>query len=451
MKLSSQFLLSHGTVAVASLGTLTTLGLNPLGIGVTLVCSLGLATICSFYLSRRFKRGLEQLSKVVADHEQASDAKTGTHEIDQTAEHISSVSKHWEKVASATRTQARDFQSLVKLLDRRGGNRAVSSSELRRMLLELGGQLESEFQRFSGEASDIQQHVKTISNGVDTQSQAVMKTTTYVEQLSATIDAASEHAESAGRAVKQNGASASAALVMVMEQLQSLEEIRGDAKNNEKKLRGLCDPTQQIGSIVSTIGDIAARTDLLALNASIESIRAGEHGRGFAIVADEVRKLAEQATDATREIEALIDSIHLVTQESIRGVASQCDRLQVELDRNRAIRQGLDQTCNRIDHDTIHIQQITDTSAKQLQLAQDVILAVEQISQIARENRSTAESVHWSTKALTQVSPPLQETIHRLCGDANGVTSRSESSVPTAPITPPAFDATLSPGMAPVA
>ena len=451
MKFSSQLLLSHGAVAVASLGSLAVLGLNAVGMGAALVCSLGLATACSFWLSRRFINGLAQLSKVVADHEQASDVQSGTQEIDQAAGQIGAVSAQWEKVASATRSQSRDFQSLIKLLDRREGNRTVSSSELRRMLVELGGLLDREFQRVGGEASDIQHHVKTISDGVDSQSQAVMKTTTYVEQLSATIDSVSGHADAAGRAVARNEVSASTALALVTEQVESLKEIRSDAKSSEKKLRGLCDPTQQISSIVSTIGDIAARTDLLALNASIESIRAGEHGRGFAIVADEVRKLAEQASDATREIEALIDSIHLVTQESIRGVESQCTRMQAELDRAGTIRQGLEQTHAMVDQDTSHIRQIADTSAKQLQLAQDVILAMEQISQIARENRSVAESVHWSTKALVQISPPLQETIHRLCGGDGGTVSRKEPLAAPVPIAPPMSDATITPGMAPVA
>lgn len=451
MKLSSQFLLSHGTVALVSLAAGLLLGDNPLGTGAAIVGSFGLTSSCSLYLSRRFNRGLAQLSKVVADHEQASETQTGTTEIDQAAKHVGAISEHWEKVASATRSQSRDFQSIVKLLDGREENRTVSSNELRRMLVELGGLLECEFQRFSGEATDIQQHVKTISKGVDTQSQAVLKTTTYVEQLSATIDTASDHADAASRAVKKNGTSAAEALAMVTDQLQGLKDIRGDAKTREKKLRGLCDPTQQIGSLVSTIGDIAARTELLALNASIESLRAGEHGRGFAIVADEVRKLAEQAADATQEIAALIDSIHLVTQESIHGVESQSERMQVEMDRSDAIRQGIKQICDRIEQDATHIQQITDASAKQLHLAQDVILAVEQISKIASENRSTAESIHWSSKALTQISPPLQKTIHRLCGGASGVENQNEFAVAPAPIASAVSAATLTHGIAPVA
>ena len=200
-----------------------------------------------------------------------------------------------------------------------------------------------------------------------------------------------------------------------------MKRVRQESQNCEKKLLGLCDPSQQISAIVGTISDIAARTDLLALNASIESIRAGEHGRGFAIVADEVRKLAEQASDATREISSLIDSMQIVTQESIRGVVRQREQVESEVEPGRRRRTNAPADFRQLaGSDAGHIRQIAQSSTLQLQLAQDVVLAVEQISEIAKANRSGAESVWWTMKSLSKTTPQFNSAVDRLrkCGSS---------------------------------
>lgn len=89
----------------------------------------------------------------------------------------------------------------------------------------------------------------------------------------------------------------------------AMDAIYRETQHNQERVDVLLNSSAQIGDILKMIKSIAEQTNLLALNATIEAARAGEHGKGFAVVADEIRKLAEQTEQSTRTIHQILHQL----------------------------------------------------------------------------------------------------------------------------------------------
>lgn len=422
MKLYYLLLTSHA--AAAGVAGAAVMGANAFDAGwslwiATCTAAAGAVGVASLLITKRLRAHLMLLEWVVANPGGPTAPTTGVEEFDRTAAQLSEQAARWDEMAANGHEQVRDVQAILALLNRRGGGRQPSGAELRQVLGGIGQSLHSNLDQMEQSAAELLRCTQEIAEGAEVQSNAVIKTSTYVEQLSANIDSISNNTKQVQEAILTTRRSASEALKLVAELLGGMDRIRAHSIASEKKIRGLGDPSRQISSIVATIGDIAARTDLLALNASIESIRAGEHGRGFAVVAEEVRKLAEQTSQASREIAGLVESMQLATQESIAVLAQERSEVDAEVGLADATGNALEQIFHATEGDAARAGDIVLAAHQQLQLTQDVVLAVEQISNVARASRSRAENACWTMKTLAKIRSQVDASIDQLrrCSD----------------------------------
>ena len=99
-----------------------------------------------------------------------------------------------------------------------------------------------------------------------------------------------------------------------------MQQIDLATKESRTIILRLGEKSNEIANIAEIIKDIASRTNLLSLNASIESARAGEHGKGFAVVASEIRALAAQSQRAAEDIAVLIQNVVDETTEAVNSM-----------------------------------------------------------------------------------------------------------------------------------
>ncbi len=139
-------------------------------------------------------------------------------------------------------------------------------------------------------------------------------------------DAEANAAQLAHDIAKETDVTADHGTQTVTQTVAVVNEIASELTTVAEQIEGLNKQSEQISSIVQVIRSIADQTNLLALNAAIEAARAGEQGRGFAVVADEVRQLASRTSQATQEINSVVQQNNQLTRMAVSSMSSTRDR-----------------------------------------------------------------------------------------------------------------------------
>lgn len=215
--------------------------------------------------------------------------------------------------------------------------------------------------------------------------------------------------ESAERACEM----ASCGATDVEDTISRMQLVNEKVRVTSERIGTLGAKSDQIGTIISTIQDIADQTNLLALNAAIEAARAGEQGRGFAVVADEVRKLAQRTTKATGEIEQTIRSIQLETALAVEVMQESALEAAKGVEDSMKSGKSLAEIIEQIRKVTQEIGQIATAAEQQSATSREISDNVHQITGImqgaARANRETMSTA----ERLYQLSETLRGQICR--------------------------------------
>jgi len=103
----------------------------------------------------------------------------------------------------------------------------------------------------------------------------------------------------------------------VEDAIEGMQQIREQMEMIADSIMRLSEQTQAIGEIIASVNDLSEQSNLLAVNASIEAAKAGEHGVGFAVVALEVKSLAAQSRQATAQVRTILGDIQKATSNAV--------------------------------------------------------------------------------------------------------------------------------------
>jgi len=209
----------------------------------------------------------------------------------------------------------------------------------------------------------------------------VTESASVIGQMAASIKQVARNVEEADDVAKAAAREGTAGFKAGQEAVAAMTRVAGVIEKTSASILNLGARSEEIGSIVKVINEIADQTNLLALNAAIEAARAGDAGRGFAVVAEEVRKLAERSVVATKEIAQVIKQVQADTGESVKygEIASREAATSMEMSARAGA--ALDSIVKSIERTSKLMSDISLTTAEQAAASTQVLNAVDHMSQ----------------------------------------------------------------------
>ncbi len=226
-----------------------------------------------------------------------------------------------------------------------------------------------------------------------------------MNQMAASVQEISQHAERAAQVADSSDREAAAGRTILGQgnsANQALAERIDQAALVVERLEQEC---VEVGRVLEVIGAITEKTNLLALNASIEAARAGEHGRGFAVVANEVRTLANQTRDSTSEIGGLIERLQREARSAVEAMAGSRQQAGRSAELNGQTVQALARIGGAV-------SAIRDMSS--------------QISGAVEEQNSAAEEMNRNLSGVAQVADETVRAAHEMVAAAGHIGDQLE-------------------------
>ena len=243
------------------------------------------------------------------------------------------------------------------------------------------------------------------------QAASVNETNTTMEELGASSRQSAEQAEVAANGADKALELSQFGMSRVEETLASMEKAKAKVEAIAQQILLLSEKTGQIRDIANLVSDFANETKMLAMNAAVEAVRAGEHGKGFAVLAMETRKLADESKRSAGKINALVAEVQRANNSTVMAT----EEGSKTVDEGMLISQNTAETFREVAQSmgaaSQGAQQISLNVRQQSVAIRQVVEAMKSVNAGARESVSGMSQVKEGIRTLNEAAQVLQKMV----------------------------------------
>ncbi|ACV36316.1 methyl-accepting chemotaxis protein [Accumulibacter sp.] len=262
-------------------------------------------------------------------------------------------------------------------------------------------------------AESLNSQARVVVDSSQTQSDTATSMSASVEEMAVSITQVADYARKVSAHTTEAGRLADNGGREVHAVTEEIGRVAASVNVASRVIGALGEESRRITAIVDTIREIAEQTNLLALNAAIEAARAGEQGRGFAVVADEVRKLAERTANSTREISQMIEAIGSRSAEAVQGMEQSLTAVGQSVTQAEKAYAAMSLVRENLGGVAGEVSEITLAVEEQRAASTTIAQNVEQVAQMADQNRHALAAIAADVRSLEQLSRSLDNVTSR--------------------------------------
>ena len=264
--------------------------------------------------------------------------------------------------------------------------------------------------------TQLAQSISEVARRTTDLAQSAPATSAAIARMDQSIERVRANAATAARDATQVASDAARGGTALRETLAGIERIHDTSAKVTEVTLALEAQIGQIGNILAVINELADRTNLLALNASIIAAQAGEHGRGFAVVATEIKDLARRTTHSIGEIGQLIDSVQAGAQAARAAVEDGARAVESGASQARHATALLSEILERVRGSTRATQAIADATDEQARGSASVTTAMQQVADNVRQIAAAASEQARGAGHIRDLTESLREVVTQVGG-----------------------------------